>query len=79
MSGRRISNKYSSSHSRDTKTQPVKRTIHIVCEGKTELDYFKAIKEKNGFRDYVEIELVDRLNVDRNDTDRLSMIQMATM
>ncbi len=63
--------------SRISSTRTKSRVVFITCEGKTELDYFESIARYEGYKDSVSVEPVDKLGPDRDDSDRLSMIQMA--
>lgn len=53
------------------------KNIFVVCEGASELDYFRALKDKNSYKDCVVVNPVDKMGPDRDDTDRISMIQLA--
>lgn len=58
-----------------TRVKP--RNIFIICEGASELDYFQALKDKNQYKDCVVVNPVDKVGPDRDDSDRLSLIQLA--
>ena len=55
-----------------------KRNILILCEGGTELQYFRSLKENNKYNNLVSVHPTDKIGPDRDDTDRISMIQIAS-
>lgn len=53
------------------------RNIFIICEGASELEYFQAIGDKGLYRDCVIVYPVDKFGPDIDDSNRLSLIQLA--
>jgi hypothetical protein len=63
------------------RTEPERSKRHnvlILCEGGTELQYFKSLKDNDKYNDLVSVHPMDKIGPDRDDTDRLSMIQIAS-
>ena len=75
MSFGRVSGTSPFSRAPPTRVKP--RNIFIICEGATELDYFQALKDKKQYKDCIEVNPVDKIGPDRDDSDRLSIIQLA--
>ena len=63
--------------SRAPPTRDKLRNVFIVCEGASELDYFQALRDRNMYRDCVIVSPVDKFGPDVDDSDRLSLIQLA--
>lgn len=55
-----------------------KKAICVVTEGKTEIDYLNCLKNARHFDDStLELKIADKTVLDRDDSDRMSMVEFA--
>lgn len=76
MSGRRESGLNHHPFSRNVPIKVAKRTILVLCEGLTELDYLKSVKRNQIFKQFVDIRPIDKYGPCRDMTNRDFMIEL---
>lgn len=64
--------------SRRVATRDKKKAICVVTEGRTEVDYLNCLKNTSHFDDStLELKIADKTILDRDDSDRMSMVEFA--